>query len=368
LGVTAIEERSLVASTPTHTRTELGAKTNFFRKIIDCVRAKIAASDAVLSEARERRDLVKSAAMRLDGALRTFNSGSVAHGFVNGPVSDVDCGVVLDRRTYPTLGPDGNNGGPEEIIDELCSIVRDHIRGQYPSARVAKMKRGIKVTFNAPLEDQDPTVDLIVTLPRNNADGLWVPNRDDDSWDASHPEKHTALFSTGSKKLIALRARVVRLAKAWNKQWAEPALSSFNIAALAWEFVTDEECSVEEALAGFFAYARDEIEKGDTKDPAGVSEPIALRGTRETAVMRLSGAADQTRRALDDPENEKTVRDALSSVFRDYVDPPAESKSALAAILRSGNSGVRATATGLTLTGAGAHLKTTPAFGEVADV
>ena len=47
--------------------------------------------------------------MAIDGALRWFRSGSVAHGTVNKPVTDADCGLVLDRRNerYATLGPDG---------------------------------------------------------------------------------------------------------------------------------------------------------------------------------------------------------------------------------------------------------------------
>src|SRR6266496_2637229 len=62
------------------------------------VRKKIAADDAVLKEARDRRDLVAESAMEIEGALRWFRSGSVAHAMVNKPVSDADSGIVLDRR------------------------------------------------------------------------------------------------------------------------------------------------------------------------------------------------------------------------------------------------------------------------------
>jgi hypothetical protein len=59
------------------------------------VRKKIAVNDKVLKEARKRRDLVAEAAMEIEGALRWFRSGSVAHGWVNRPVTDADSGVVL---------------------------------------------------------------------------------------------------------------------------------------------------------------------------------------------------------------------------------------------------------------------------------
>jgi hypothetical protein len=89
------------------------------------VRAKIAADDKVLKEARKRRDLVAESAMDIEGSLRWFRSGSVAHGMVNKPVSDADSGIVLDRRNpkYAKLDPDGDNEGPDDVLDELRDII-----------------------------------------------------------------------------------------------------------------------------------------------------------------------------------------------------------------------------------------------------
>lgn len=95
------------------------------------VSSKIAADEKVLEEARKRRDLVAQSAMSIDGSLRWFRSGSVAHGMVNKPVSDADSGLMLDRRSYPALGPDGDNEGPEDVIDKLCNIERPKVRGKY---------------------------------------------------------------------------------------------------------------------------------------------------------------------------------------------------------------------------------------------
>src|SRR3954453_21728141 len=105
---------------------------------------------------------------------------------------------------------------------------------------------------------------------------------DNDRWTPSHPEKHTELFTEGTPERRALRARVTRLSKAWNKQWDEDhrALSSFNIETLVWEFIDDGSVPLDQALADWFAYARDEIEKADTKDPAEVSDPIRLLKSR----------------------------------------------------------------------------------------
>ena len=231
--------------------------------------------------------------MEIEGSLRWFRSGSVAHAMVNKPVSDADSGLVLDRRSYPTLGPDGDNEGPDDVIDELQELVGPKVREKYPKAEVKKSRRGLLVEFNEPVTDEeDPTVDLIVTLTRKDADGLWIPDREakaeTDRWTPSHPEKHTELFTGGAKELRALRARVARMAKAWNKQWDEGdrALSSFNIAALAWEYADDGSVPLDQALAGWFRYAHDELDKAETEDPAGVSDPIHLLLPKSTVVKR----------------------------------------------------------------------------------
>src|SRR2546430_1414953 len=105
-----------------------------------------------------------------------------------------------------------------------CPGYRDSLE-IYPLKRgvgmgdVKQTRRGVLVEFNQPCNaDEDPTVDHIVTLTRKDAEGLWIPDLEKDRWTPSHPEKHTELFTSGTKELRRLRARVTRLAKAWNKQ------------------------------------------------------------------------------------------------------------------------------------------------------
>jgi hypothetical protein len=339
------------------------------------VRKKIAASDKVMKEARDRRDLVAESAMGIEGSLRWFRSGSVAHGMVNKPVSDADSGIVLDRRNekYAKLGPDGENEGPDEVIDELIEIVRPKVREKYPKAVVTKSRRGLLVEFHEPVSgtEEDPSVDLIVTLTRKDAEGLWIPDcaaTDEEKWTPSHPEKHTELLTSGTKQLRALRARVARMAKAWNNQWEEGdrALSSFNIAALAWEYVDDPSVPLDEALAGWFRYARDELDKAPTEDPAGISEPIRLLLDKSVVVDRLGKAADDMDEALANEDDEEKVRDALRRIYPDYVEQSGESsgKAALIESLRTGT--IKATPTGISV-GAGSGMKRTRAFGVIDD-
>src|SRR5215207_7334602 len=106
--------------------------------IIDDIRRQIAAHDDSLKEARRRRDLVLSAASQFPGASRSYESGSVAAGLVNQPVNDADGGVVLDRRCFPSLGPDGTQEDPpDEIVEEIRTWIgdtlRDEVGDDYPN-------------------------------------------------------------------------------------------------------------------------------------------------------------------------------------------------------------------------------------------
>ena len=51
-------------------------------------------------------------------------------------------------------------------------------------------------------------------------------------WDASHPEYHTTVLTDDPADLRRVRAKIIRLAKGWNTQFAQPGLCSFNIEAL----------------------------------------------------------------------------------------------------------------------------------------
>jgi hypothetical protein len=142
---------------------------------LDRVRATIAPEDRVLAEARARRNTVTTSARSFYGGLRTFNSGSLAHGNVNNPVSDADCGFVLDRRSYIELGPDGDGSGPNDIMLEVAEFVMPRVREVYPYAIYTLTKRAILINFHEPIDDEDPSVDLIVALTRKDKPGLLDP-------------------------------------------------------------------------------------------------------------------------------------------------------------------------------------------------
>jgi hypothetical protein len=328
------------------------------------VRRKLAPTDATLETARARRQEVLDCAAKFDGVLRVYASGSIAHLTANDD-TDADCGIVLDRRAHPKLGPDGDGEGPNDIIEEVRVHLRDRMQGKHPAIAFRVTRRAIRVTYGEPLAGgTDPVVEVIVALTRN-AGALWIPNKARDAWDPSDPEKHTELLMGGGSSLRRTRTRTVRTAKGWNKQYVEPGLCSFNLEALGLSAI-NEEGPLAEALHRLFEYSADDLAERRTPDPAGVSMPIKPLIDRDVVVDRLRGAAELMRKALDaDADGDfDGVQTALADLFWRYIDPPptATSKAAFANALRNGNGQIRVSQ-GIALGGAGVALKTTRAFG-----
>jgi hypothetical protein len=300
------------------------------------IRQQVQAQDRALRVARERRDDTRDAAITFPGALRVSATGSLATRYVNHPVDDADEVVVLDRRVYPQLGPDGGNEFPYAIVDDVHHHLRDALQDQHPKVQIEKMKRGLLIEFNEPIDvEQDPTVDLVIALNRRADGALWIPNLETKRWEPSHPEEHVQLFTEGPADLRRVRAWVNRIGKAWNKQWDDPALSSFNIAALAWEAITVS-MPLDRAMASFFNYAAAALASAPTSDPACVSGAIKLPHGPEVAVKRLSAAAQGLNDALAHDNDSARVADALARVFFDFIEAPPETKGGSAARARSG--------------------------------
>jgi hypothetical protein len=340
-------------------------------KLLAEVRAQLAPDDAVLKEARERRDLVRIAAESFGGALRSFRSGSLAHGTANCPVHqrdkglDGDCGVVLDRRIHSDLGPDSPAGdGPTDVVEAMRDHLGPKVRAKYANARLKITKRAILVSFGAPLPTgEDPTVDLVVGLTRKDAPGLWIPNTQRDTWDPSDPEEHTELLTGGSRGLRRTRARAIRLAKAENKRTAPPPLCSFNLEAFGWMFVRAD-LPEAQALLELWQRGAGDLAQRLTPDPAGVSAPIKV-DDRQVAIERLHEASNRLTRALERDWDAQWVRQQLKPLWPEFIpDGPAQgATTARLAASMEAKSNLAVTSTGLLTTGAGHDLKHPRSFG-----
>lgn len=335
------------------------------------IRTQLAPDDAVLKEARERRDTVRNAAMTFRGAQRSFASGSLAHGTANCPIHlrdrglDADGGVVLNRTYFPNLGPDSLAAeGPNNIVAAVRDLVGPLVRETYPKAKLSITKRAIYVTVGEPLPGgEDPTVDLVVALERREADGLWIPNTEQRRWDASHPEKHTDLLTADPKQLRVTRARAIRLAKAENKRAGTQPVCSFNLEAFGLMFVQSGMGQARALLAMWDEGAGD-LARRLTPDPAGVSGPIKVVD-RDRAVRRLRNAADRLASALDRDDDPEWVREQLRDLWPEFVASSQHSVSKARAVERARRgSGLKVSSSGLLSATSGLALKNPRSFGE----
>jgi len=340
--------------------------------LLDDIRAQLAPDDASLTEARTRRGAVLTAAEDFYGALRTFVSGSLAHGTANCPVHqrdkglDADGGVVLDRRTWTSLGPESpSEDGPNTTVEMMVKVIEPRIQETYPKATLTITKRAILVEFHQPLPSgEDPSVDVVVALTRRDDNGLWIPNTETHGWDPSHPEKHTELLTADPAQLRRVRARAVRLAKAENKRNLQPLLCSFNLEAFGLMFVEPGMGPADALLALWLQGARD-LSRRLTADPAEVSDPIKCEDP-SAAVERLESAGGLLNRALEGERigDESLVRSALSRLWPDFVaERPNEMTKARTIAATRAQQTVRVGAAGVLTGGAGTALKAPRSFG-----
>jgi hypothetical protein len=340
--------------------------------VLDDVRSQIAPDDAALKEARARRDTTRAAAKAFGGVRHSFASGSLAHGTANCPIHerdkglDADTGVVLDRRSHPTLGPDAEDqDGPSPIVEAMRDHLRRELRPAYPQVKFRITKRAILIAFNEPLTGgEDPTVDLVVGLERAGKPGLWIPNTETEAWDPSDPEEHTRLLTADPKALRVTRARAIRLAKAENKRTAVPPLCSFNLEAFGLMFV-EQGMDEPSALLCLWEEGARDLRRRLTPDPADVSGDIKVVD-RQRAIDRLQFAADQLAQALDHDDDEAKVRAALRPLWPDFIPEHSgeASKARTAAALRRGSS-LGITRTGVLTTSGGTTLAKQPrSFGD----
>ena len=337
-------------------------------EIFEEARARIAVDDDVLKEARTRRDRIRDIVENEFATLRTFPSGSLAHGTQNDPLNDADAGVVLDRRVYEGLGPDGE--GPGTIVEKVRSVLREVLREDNPNVRFyTGGRRAIRINIMEPLQlDAGSfTADLIVAVRRDEG-GIWIPDLDDDEWDPSDPEHHVELVVARNKATGSHFARILRLAKHANAHHGRT-IFSFNVMALGLESIT-EKVSLPEGLALLLRHAADSLDKGLTKDPAGISGSIKLNvPRRKDAAKRFKVMAQLAEEALmldGDGQTAQAQRN-WSKVLPGAVDPPKEVdlKAELAAGLRKGNEWVSQGTGGMSVTKQfGTGIVSTRAFGD----
>lgn len=284
-----------------------------------------------LGEAKERRGAIAAALRKAFPGARIYFNGSVAHGDALTPLADVDLGVVVPN-------PDGDYGpgkkGPKDLIEKAARVIREELRPTYGELRVElkNQKRSLLIKFNEPVSAsaEDFTADVIVAIDNRTGQGLYIPRYD--CWDPSDPETHTKLVHEAIGDTDVAYAHVVRLLKCWNRAHGRP-LCSWNLKALALGCITVPTAQLDGLLA-WFAYAIKELEKGETKDPAGVAlKPIKVN--EDTTLTRVVKLLTEVRKglleavALEQEGYAVLAHDALARIFVDETVLPQPDQSAV---------------------------------------
>ena len=294
-------------------------KTIHLESILEAARKKIQVRDEELREARARRDAIRRALRNEFPGSRTYVNGSIAHGDALTPLTDVDLGVVIPD-------PEGIYGpgkiGPTGLEERAADAIRVALKPDYGdlAVEVKGRKRSILIRFRDPVAPGQPdfTADVIVAIDNPAGDGLFIPRYT--SWDRSHPEAHTVMVLAAVENTDVMYARTVRLLKHWNRRNDNP-LCSWNIKALALYSITSP-VSLLEGLQLWFAYAADQLNKGETADPAGVaSHPIKLneKWSRTDVVRKLRHSLQVLEFAIQLAKDgyEILAQDELANLFSD---------------------------------------------------
>jgi predicted nucleotidyltransferase len=328
-------------------------------RLLDEARARIQVTAEELEEARRRRELIAAALRAEFPGSRVYFNGSVAHGDALTPLTDIDIGVVIAEALH-THGP--GRKGPKDLMERAAAAIRRALKAEFPNltVKVEGCKRAVLVRFRDPVHrgETDFTADVICAVDNLTGPGLYIPKVP--GWSRSHPEAHTQLVLEAIADTQVAYARVVRLLKHWNRRIGKP-LCSWNIKALALGCLTSPTTQLA-GLSTWFGYAADELDKGESADPARVAEkPIKLNKPRTEVVDTLRHAGKRLDEAicLEQSGYPLLAHDELAKLFNDEEMLPRPDQGAVAAeeARRIREARTRGVVTG---TGAGARRSRIP--------
>ena len=299
-------------------------------QLLEQARHRIQVTAEELAEAKRRRELIAAALRAEFPGSRVYFNGSVAHGDALTPLTDIDVGVVI-AEALRTHGP--GKKGPRDLMARAAEAIRRALKDEYPklTVQVEGCKRAVLVRFGDPVHpgERDFTADVICAVDNLTGPGLHIPKGH--GWSRSHPEAHTQLVLDAIDDTQVAFAHVVRLLKHWNRRNGKP-LCSWNVKALALGCITAPTTQLA-GLSMWFGYAADELDRGETADPARVAEnPIKLNAPRTEVVTTLRHAGKRLDEAirLEQAGYPLLAHDELAQLFKDEQMLPRPDQDAVA--------------------------------------
>jgi predicted nucleotidyltransferase len=300
-------------------------------QLLDQARLHIQVTGEELDEAKRRRELIAAALRKEFPGSRVYFNGSVAHGDALTPLTDIDLGVVI-VEAVDTHGP--GKKGPRGLMARAGEAIRRALKDEYPklTVQVEGCKRAVLVRFGDPVHagEKDFTADVICAVDNRTGAGLYIPKGA--GWSRSHPEAHTQMVLTAIDDTEVAIAHVVRLLKHWNRRHGKP-LCSWNVKALALGCITAPTTQLA-GLSAWFTYAADELDTGETADPARVAEkPIKLNKSRTEVVTTLRHTGKRLDEAvrLEQDGYPLLAHDELAKLFNDEEMLPRPDQNRVAA-------------------------------------
>jgi hypothetical protein len=64
--------------------------------------------------------------------------------------------VILDRRGWPDLAPDGVNVGPDAVMRQMGAFILAALRPKHPKTTCTLIKRALVLEFHEPMDTRTP--------------------------------------------------------------------------------------------------------------------------------------------------------------------------------------------------------------------
>lgn len=178
------------------------------------------ADPAVVSTARDRRDVFKSALLSAADVQKVWGSGSLARSTQLQPVHDVDLVVEFDGDQHLDWGRPGDSA--EEAIERCRDLVTEmlSLNGGTKAQLVrqvntADRNRAAKCFIDDPGDENAFTVDVMPALRLDS--GILIPSKRDRCWNEANPALLIAEVASRQSDWSHFR-QLVRLLKYWSRQ------------------------------------------------------------------------------------------------------------------------------------------------------
>ena len=260
----------------------------------NALQVQVNADPEQVDEARDRRDLFRTAFDSQDDVVRTWPSGSLARGSQIEPIHDVDLVIEYDPKAHPDWGEDGEaaEDALKHVAAEVMRLLGKDGTGEVRLTRI--QDHAVKCFLDDPDEENAFTVDVVPGLLRDEGRGFWIPEKPNKKWVETDPVYLIEEVLGRHEKSGGQFVPLCRCLKRWSKDNGKP-LKGLTLEVLALDHLSDEDRP--RALAGFFTAAAEAVYY-PIEDPAGLCGDVQPDRDKDDASAKLEQAGNLAWRAV----------------------------------------------------------------------